>query len=111
MWRATLPRIARCEPLLASMARLGAVRRRYSFPEHPHKGTVTTLLHQRPFQRVELPSLVSSFTIMQPQIHNVPGGSVGVHGSAKHEEDDGHHGDGNLADPAAHPLEKLALTP
>ena len=42
------------------------VRRMHAFPEHPHKGTVTSLLHSRPFQRVELPSLVSSLTLMQP---------------------------------------------
>ena len=55
--------------------RVRNVRSVHSFPQHPHKSTVTSLLHQRPFQRVELPSLVSSFTLVQPQIHNVPGES------------------------------------
>ena len=36
----------------------------HTMPEHPHKGTVAALLHQRPFQRVELPSMVSSITMM-----------------------------------------------
>ena len=29
------------------------LRQLHSMPEHPHKGTVAALLHQRPFQRVE----------------------------------------------------------
>ena len=36
----------------------------HTFPEHPLKGAVTSLLHQRPFQRVEIPSLVTSITLM-----------------------------------------------
>ena len=40
------------------------LRQLHSMPEHPHKGTVAALLHQRPFQRVELPSMVSSITMM-----------------------------------------------
>jgi hypothetical protein len=50
----------------ASMLRRAptSLRASSTFQEHPLKGTVTTLLHQRPFQRVELPSLVSSLTLM-----------------------------------------------
>ena len=40
------------------------LRQLHTMPEHPHKGTVAALLHQRPFQRVELPSMVSSITMM-----------------------------------------------
>ena len=66
MWNTLPGRLTRC------------VRARclHSFPQHPHKSTVTSLLHQRPFERVELPSLVSSLTLMQPQIRSVPGESV-----------------------------------
>jgi len=39
-------------------------RRVHTLPEHPLRQTVTALLHQRPFQRVFLPSLVSSLTLL-----------------------------------------------
>ena len=47
------------------MLRRTVLRRGYhAFPEHPLKSTVTGLLHHRPFQRADLPSLVSSLTLM-----------------------------------------------
>ena len=51
-----------CTSLLRRSGR--QLRQLHTMPEHPHKGTVAALLHQRPFQRVELPSMVSSITMM-----------------------------------------------
>jgi len=47
-----------------SPVRRSMLRGYHAFPEHPLKSTVTGLLHQRPFQRADLPSLVSSLTLM-----------------------------------------------
>lgn len=83
MWKpfqgffARTPRLKRCDAALSSVTRCV-----HSFPEHPHKTTVVSLLHQRPFQRVELPSLISSMTLMQPQIHKSSTSNDCTYGSA-----------------------------
>ena len=51
-----------CTSLLRRSGR--QLRQLHTMPEHPHKVTVAALLHQRPFQRVEIPSMVSSITMM-----------------------------------------------
>ena len=61
----TAPRHALTMFARALLRRSGRqLRQLHTMPEHPHKGTVAALLHQRPFQRVELPSMVSSITMM-----------------------------------------------
>ena len=62
------PNTARSSSVRQMLCRAGRqlrqLRQLHTLPEHPHKGTVAALLHQRPFQRVELPSMVSSITLM-----------------------------------------------
>lgn len=50
--------------LRASAIALGRRSVHTNLPEHPLKGQVNAFLHQRPFQRVDLPALVSSLTLM-----------------------------------------------